>query len=467
MTQALYRRKAILARIHKALDAFYLLQKIDWEYDVRSTIEKILGLALSEIEFEEGKRIERGLVIVRSPEAGELEVHAGWRADDADLSFSRTVVQRTIETGEPILCENAKEDPRFMEAESIKRLELLSLICVPLRFEGASIGALYVESKLPRSLFNETDLEFLTEFTDAISPYVKAALTHEGHVRAIRRLQEEVSGRYAFQNIVGRSRAMQTVFELVKIAAGVDRTVLLTGESGSGKELVARAIHYNGRRRHKPFVVVDCSSLAEHLLESELFGHRRGAFTGASSDKIGAFEGSDGGTIFLDEISDASKSLQQKLRRVLQEGEIRRVGENLSRKVDVRVICATNKDLRELAEKGDFMRDLYYRIAKFPIHLPPLRERKEDIPPLVEHFLAEAARESGGPPKAIHPEALQILMERDWSANNVRELKNAIDLCVDFTAGAEIAPATLQRVLRIQRGEPDAGSEDARGAGPP
>ncbi len=157
MSQVLYRRKAILARIHKALDAFYLLQKIDWEYDFRSTIEKILGLALSEIEFEEGKRIERGLVIVRSPEGGELEVHAGWRADDADLSFSRTVVQKTMEVGEPILCENAKEDPRFMDAESIKRLELLSLICVPLKFEGQCIGALYVESKLPKSLFNESD----------------------------------------------------------------------------------------------------------------------------------------------------------------------------------------------------------------------------------------------------------------------------------------------------------------------
>lgn len=462
MSQAMYRRKAILTRIRKALDAFYLLQKIDWEYDVRSTLEKILGLALGEIEFEEGKQIERGLVIVRSPEAGELEVHGGWKADDPDLTFSRTIVQRTIAGGEAILCENAKYDPRFMEAESIKHLETLSLISVPIRFEETPIGALYIESKSPQNLFNAVDLEFLGEFADAISPYVKTALTHQWHIRALRRLQDQVASQYGFSSIIGRSRAMQGVFELVRIAADVDRTVLLTGESGSGKELIANAIHYNGPRRHRPFIVVDCSSLAEHLLESELFGHRRGAFTGASSDKVGAFEDASGGTIFLDEISDASKPLQQKLRRVLQEGEIRRVGDNEVRKVDVRIICATNKSLPGLVERGEFMRDLYYRINKFPIHIPSLRERREDIPLLVDHFLSHAAEPSGRPPKRMSPEALTLLVGRDWSENNARELRNTVELCVDFCPDEEISPSVLRRVFRVQRGEPDRRSEPSQ-----
>jgi transcriptional regulator with GAF, ATPase, and Fis domain len=453
MSQTVYRRRAILARIRQALDAFYLLQKIDWEYDIRSTLEKILALGLEEIEFEGGRQIERGLIIIQPADGGELEIHAGWKADEPDLVFSRTVVQQTIATGEAILCENAKDDPRFMEAESIKNLETLSLISVPLRFEVERIGALYIESKSPRNLFNEIDLEFLREFTDIIAPYLKTAMTHRDHLKEIRRLQEEVSDHYSFSNIIGRSASMQGVFDLVRIAAEVDRTVLLTGESGSGKELIARAIHYNGPRRARPLLVVDCSSLSEHLLESELFGHRRGAFTGASADKIGAFEEADGGTLFLDEISDASKPLQQKLRRVLQEGEIRRVGENVSRKVDVRVICATNRDLAGLVEKGEFMRDLYFRINKFPIHIPPLRSRLEDIPLLVDHFLGKDAEESGAPARAIHPAALELLMKRAWSENNVRELRNTVELAVDFAPDGVISPAILERVFQVQRGD--------------
>ncbi len=460
-----YRRKAILTRIHNALDAFYLLQRIDWEYDIRATLERILGLALDEIEFEGDKVIERALVIVQTPDAGDLEVQAGWKVDRDDLTFSRTVVQQTLDHGEPILCENAKDDPRFMEAESLKELSTLSLISVPLRAESHAIGAFYVESASAGNIFDSEDLTFLEEFAVTIAPYVKTGLTHQGHVRRIRELQQEVQGRYSLGNIIGRSDSIRTVFELIEIAADVDRTVLLTGESGSGKELVARAIHHNGARRDGKFVVVDCSSLSEHLLESELFGHLEGSFTGASHDKTGAFEEANGGTLFLDEINDASRALQQKLRRVLQEGEIRRVGESSVRAVDVRVICATNQDLPQRVEADEFLHDLYHRINRFPIHIPPLRDRRGDIPLLAQHFLElEDHRAGREPPRKITDDAMAQLVSRDWRQNNIRELRNTVELAADLAQGGEIDGAALDRVLRVQ----SAGlANDAAPAEPP
>lgn len=453
MTRTAYRRKAILTRVHSALDAFYLLQRIDWEYDVRATIERILSLALEEIEFDGGKSIERALVIIEASDGKDLEVKAGWKTDDQDLSFSRTVVQQTIDQGEAILCENAKDDPRFMEAESIKRMDTLSLISVPLHFHDRPIGAFYIESRSPGNIFEEEDLEFLRQFAETTSPYLKTALTHQDHVQEIRKLREEVSERYSLGQIIGRSESIKNVFEMIRIAADLDRTVLITGESGCGKELVAKAIHYNGRRRDGNFVVVDCSGLSEHLLESELFGHRKGAFTGASHDKIGAFEEANNGTLFLDEISDASLSLQQKLRRVLQEREIRRVGETRIRKIDVRIICATNKKISDLARSGHFIRDLYYRINKFPIHIPPLRERRGDIPLLVQHFVQRSGTPGLPAPRGISPEAMELLVKNDWRENNIRELRNTVELAVDLARDRTIDHAILDKVIRIQRGE--------------
>lgn len=448
-----YRRRAILNRIHSALDAFYLLQRIDWEYDIRTTLDKILALALEEVEFGEGRHIERALLIIKTFGEETLEVHAGWRVEQVDLAFSRTVVEQSIEKGVPILCENAKEDPRFHEAESLKALRTLSLICVPIKGGDRVFGALYIESHSPSNIFSSEDLEFLQEFTTTIAPYLKTALVHQEHVSEIQKLRSEIQDRYGFDTIVGRSESIQGVFEMIKLASAVDRTALITGESGSGKELVARAIHYSSPRKNGPLVVVDCSGLADHLLESELFGHVVGAFTGATTDKVGAFEEADGGTIFLDEVSDAPKPLQQMLRRVVQEGEIRRVGENSFRKVDVRVICATNRSLPDLVANGQFMRDLYHRMNKIPIHVPPLREHRDDVPLLVHHFLEDNARTDDEPP-SITVEAMEILARLDWRENNVRELKNVIDLASDLSSGGTIGKETIERVQRIQRGEP-------------
>ncbi len=450
---ASFRRRAILNRIHKALDAYYLLQKIDWDYDIRTTVDKILATALEEIEFGEGRQIERALLILQGPTIETLEVKAGWKVEELDLLFSRTVVKQAIDEASPILCENAKDDPRFLEAESLKELTTLSLICVPIVIVDRVIGALYIESHTASNIFSEEDLEFLKEFAQAIGPYLKMALVHQGHLQEIQKLRFEIDNRWGLENIIGRSEAMRSVFELAKLASGVNRTVLITGESGSGKEMIARGIHQQSSRKAKPLITVDCSALADQLLESELFGHTQGAFTGASADKMGAFEEADGGTIFLDEISDAPRSLQQKLRRVLQEGEIRRVGENVHRKVDVRVICATNKVLPDMVESGEFIRDLFFRINQLPIHLPPLRERREDIPLLVQFFLSESVAEDEPSPQ-IEAQALEVLSRLDWKENNVRELRNAVNLAIDLASSLTIDQETVERALRIQNGTP-------------
>ena len=257
-------------------------------------------------------------------------------------------------------------------------------------------------------------------------------------LKKARRKAEEAISRLAeihrFDRIIGKSHAMRQVFSAIKAAAASEATILLQGESGTGKELVAGAIHYNSHRSHMPFVTVNCSALSESLLESELFGHVRGAFTGAIRDRIGRFEEADGGTIFLDEIGEVSPFIQVKLLRVLQEREIERVGDSKKRKIDIRIIAATNRDLLKLVQKGEFREDLYYRLKVFPITIPSLRTRKEDIPLLVSHFVNQQNKNTGKNIRGLTQSAMRILMDYNWPGN-VRELENAIEhafvLCGD------------------------------------
>ncbi len=242
-------------------------------------------------------------------------------------------------------------------------------------------------------------------------------------------LREKLSQKYNFNNIIGKNRKMLELFDLIKDIAKTNSTVLITGESGTGKELIANAIHFNSDRIKKPFVKVNCGVLAENLLESELFGHVKGAFTGAIRDKLGRFEMANGGTIFLDEIGDISLNMQLKLLRVLQEGEFERVGGTETIKVDVRIIAATNRDLQELMRKGEFRQDLYYRLNVIPIEVPPLRERKDDIPLLVTHFLTKFNEQFNKNIDSIDDEAMQCLQEYDWPGN-IRELENLVERAV-------------------------------------
>jgi two-component system response regulator AtoC len=277
---------------------------------------------------------------------------------------------------------------------------------------------------------------------DKISHTVKRAFQYQDLTQEVEVLRDEISSLVQTERIVGNSPPMQEVYKIVGKVAKSDATVLITGESGTGKELVAEALHYNSTRRSGPLIKVSCAALPETLLEAELFGHEKGSFTGAMATRKGRFELADKGTIFLDEIGEMSLATQTKLLRVLQERKIERVGSAIPIKVDIRVICATNKDLQKQVEQQKFRDDLFYRLNVINIHMPPLRERKEDVSPLVEHFLAKHRYSASAQPASISEEALKRLMEYDWPGN-VRELENVVERAVVLSRGQVITSREL------------------------
>ena len=251
---------------------------------------------------------------------------------------------------------------------------------------------------------------------------------------SVSKLQDELGHKYSLGEIVGKSKSMKAVFRLIEIVSPLDSTVLISGETGTGKELIAKTIHHNSLRASDPIITVDCGALTETLLESELFGHKKGAFTGAQSNKRGHFEQADGGTIFLDEISNASHTVQQKLLRLIEEKSLQRLGDESVIKVDVRIIAASNEDLIQLVKKGKFRQDLFYRLNVIPIHLPPLRERKEDIPILARYFLDFHSQQLGRDFMELHTEAITQLLSHSWPGN-VRELSNVMERTAILTSG--------------------------------
>jgi DNA-binding NtrC family response regulator len=278
----------------------------------------------------------------------------------------------------------------------------------------------------------------------------------------LRDLKESISSHGFFPEIVGESEGMRTVYDLIERVAEVDVNVLICGESGTGKELVARAIHRRSRRKERPLIIVNCAAIPEGLLETELFGHEKGAFTGASSKRMGKFELADGGTIFLDEVGDMSMPLQAKILRVLQSKEFERVGGTRTIKVDVRVISATNKDLKKMVERGEFRKDLYYRLNVVQIDIPPLRNRKEDIPLLVDHFIRNFSEQMGKEIKGISPRAMEFLLSYNWPGN-VRELEHVIQRAIVLEKGDTITDASLPPEIREAK-EPHSLSELIKGS---
>jgi Nif-specific regulatory protein len=356
----------------------------------------------------------------------------------ADKGIAGAVVQ----SGQSLLVPDVHADPRFYaEADAQTGGETRSIVCAPLRTQRGMIGVLECINKR-RGVFVAADLTFLEALAGSIAVAIENARLYQTLKLSEARLRDEVAllarerpVLQRFSEIVGTSPAMEKVFRLVESALGSPITVLLQGETGSGKEIIARAVHYHGPRKDKPFVAVNCGAFTETLLESELFGYRKGAFTGANSDKRGLFAAADDGTIFLDEIADTPPPMQVKLLRVLERGEFIPVGDTQVRKVDTRVISATNKDLLGEVRAGRFREDLYYRLSAFPIHVPPLRERREDIPLLVAHFLKGLTHKWEKGDVTVSPQAVECLIRYPWPGN-VRELQHELERALTLAGDA-------------------------------
>ncbi len=384
---------------------------------------------------------ERGVLMLVDETTGELKVAAGRKIDSTTIEdasqISTSVLNRVANRRKPVMSGNALVDSRFSRSKSVLNHRIKSLLCVPLMIRDRVTGTIYVDSRISPHLFGKEDELFLESLANLIAVAIENSKHHRELHAERDYLRLEVKKKYHFRNLIGATEQMKNLYDLIERVAKSESNILILGETGTGKELVARAIHYSSERANKNFVTVVVSALPEPLLESELFGHKRGSFTGAVSDEKGLFEDADGGTIFLDEIGDAPLAVQSKLLRVIEEGETRRVGDTEQRKVDVRVICATNRRLAEDVKKGRFREDLFYRLNVISVSIPPLRERKKDIPLLAEHFLKVYRDRTGKRLEGISKEAMSCLLDYDWPGN-VRELENCIERAVVMTKSDRI-----------------------------
>jgi Nif-specific regulatory protein len=401
----------------------------------------------------------RGTLTLLNPRTGELaiEIAHGLTPEEQKRGRYRVgegVTGRVVETGQPMVIPRIGDEPLFLDrTRSRSRIpkNQVSFLCVPIKVGQNVLGALSVDRLFTEEVALKEDLRLLSIIAAMVGQAVNLHhMVQEEKERLISeniKLHQELKERYCLQNIVGNSRKMQEVFQAIEQVSPSDASVLLRGESGTGKELVARAIHFNSPRARGPFVGVSCAALPESLIESELFGHERGAFTGALASKKGRFEAAHDGTIFLDEIGDLTPTVQVKLLRVLQEREFERLGGSRTMRVDVRIIAATHRDLEKEMEQGKFREDLYYRLNVFPIYLPSLRERKTDILLLAEHFLEKYSKRYDKSIRRISTPAIDMLMAYHWPGN-VRELENwierAVIVCDEEVIYSYHLPATLQ-----------------------
>ncbi len=382
----------------------------------------------------------RGVLLLKQA-GGDMEVELAVNLEGElageGAAVSRSVAERALATGEVIVVEEALAS-EYGEQTSVVELGLRALLAIPLKTRERSLGVIYLDTDSPRHGVRDLDRSVLAAFGS------QAAIALD-NARLYQRLQDDyfllrrsVEESFRFDNILYRSPAMHRVCEAIRQVAASDVTVLVQGETGTGKELVARAVHFNSGRKSGRLLGQNAGALPDNLLESELFGHRRGAFSGALEHKQGLFEAADGGTVFLDEIGEASPALQVRLLRLLETGTFRRVGETADRRADVRVLAATHRDLEEEVRAGRFRSDLYYRLSVFPIRLPPLRERRQDIELLVHSFVERFNRELGRSVRSIPRSTLIRLQEHDWPGN-VRELQNMIQRLVLLSSGEELA----------------------------
>jgi transcriptional regulator with GAF, ATPase, and Fis domain len=364
-------------------------------------------------------------------------------SQQTDMQISRTIANRVFQDRIAILSNDVQQNENLVSVTSLSSANVTSLLVVALIALNECLGVIYLETGNSNVHFDEDHLQWMA----AVASIAAAALINVRNIESLKLEKEQLLENVtANQSMIGESACMQEIYKQISKVAPTNSTVLIRGESGTGKELVARSIHQNSLRADKPFVVVNCTSLTESLLESELFGHEKGAFTGAINQKKGKLEIADGGSVFLDEIGELSPALQSKLLRVLQEREFDRVGGTRPIKIDVRFIAATNKDLEQAIVENNFRSDLFYRLNVITINLPPLRERREDIPLLATHFAKKHSKQSKKKPIGISGEARSYLRNYDWPGN-VRELENVIERAIVLTTNDAIFPEDLPETL--------------------
>lgn len=456
-------------------------RQIAGKHELNEILERVMDAA---IEFTGA---ERGFLILENPEAAKSPL-LGYEVKTArhfnqqtlsgeDLQISMSAVQQAMHQGSTLLTANAQLDERLKAKKSVVQYQLKSILAVPLELEGKVLGAIYLDHRYAPNAFSEEDIVFLGAFSAQASLAVQKAkfiaelrdansqLTQkvENQAQRIEVLSSELAQvrdelRYGYDEIIGQSPRMMELFHILDHVTDTLIPVWIYGESGTGKELIARSLHQNSSRKKGPYVAINCSAIPETLLESELFGHKRGAFTHADRDKPGLFETASGGTLFMDEVADMSMAMQVKLLRVLQEGEVRPVGANKSVKIDVRLVTASNKDLQQMVEAGNFRQDLFFRINGIMIRLPPLRERKEDLPLLINHLIQKLAKAYKLEPCKVSEEAYEKLVAYDWPGN-IRQLESVLRNAMLFAQGKTLAAPLINLPSpTVSRGENKAGS---------
>ncbi|KAF0135086.1 MAG: Nif-specific regulatory protein [Candidatus Saganbacteria bacterium] len=421
-------------------------------------IEKALDSILKVLS--DSFEMQRGTITLVDPRTNELkiEVAQGLTKEEKErgrYKIGEGITGRVVATGEPMVVKDIGAEPLFLNrTKARKEIETrkFAFLCVPIKVGNKIIGALSADHLFKGDIKFEEDIKLLTIISAMIGQAVKVRELAEKDKQEVVfeniKLKKELKGKYKFGNIVYNSAVMESVVEGALQVADSQATILIRGESGTGKELIASAIHYASARANKNFIKVACAALPENLLESELFGYERGAFTGALERKIGRFEMADNGTLFLDEIGEMSLAMQVKLLRVLQSRDFERLGGTQTIKVNIRLICATHRNLELMVKEGKFREDLYYRINVFPVFLPGLRERKEDIPLLADHFVHKFNKENKKKIRGMNREALDVLLGYNWPGN-VRELENVIEravvLCQKEIISAKELPPTLSQ----------------------
>jgi Nif-specific regulatory protein len=442
-----------MKRIEEVTLLYEISKTLNEHLDLRKSLYKVLDILSNSMDMI------RGTITILNPLRNEINIEV---AHGLSMSAMRSgkyklgegITGRVIETGEAVAIPKISEEPLFLNRTASRRSKQgdeLSFICVPVKRGNRIIGAISVDKAYDENYFLEEGKKLISVIATMIARHVinleiihleKEQLREEN-----RRLRDELKNKYRITDIIGNSNKMREVFQMISHVCKSNATVLIRGESGTGKELVANSIHYNSNRSKNPFVKVNCAALPTNLIESELFGHEKGAFTGAIKQKVGKFELANKGTIFLDEIGSIGLDVQVKLLRVLQEKEFERVGGYKTIKSDVRIITATNKNLEKALEEEAFRDDLYYRLNVFPIYMPPLRERKTDLLLLSDYFLVKYAKENDKDVKRFSTPAIDMLMDYHWPGN-VRELENCIEravlLCDEGVIHSYYLPPTLQ-----------------------